>query len=119
VGRKEYIEGEMRYAKGIGISFKHGNLSYVAFDIQGVAFALSGQGRYAKAIRLDAAARELFKQIGIAVDGMVGFWDEWIETFIEGAKTELGVERTIQCQEEGIKMGLEKAVEYALDFSKD
>jgi len=119
VGRKAYKEGEKRYANGIETSFKYGNLSYVAFDTQGVAFALSGQGRYAKAIRLDAAARELFKEIGMTVDGMVGFWDEWIETYIEGAKKKLGKSRTMQCQEEGIKMGFEKAVEYAMDLHLD
>lgn len=119
VGTNDYKEGEKRYAKGIEISYKYGNLSYATFDTQGVAFALAGQGRYDKAIRLDAAAREKFKEIGITVDGMVGFWDEWIETYIEGAKKKLGKERTMQCQEEGLKMGFEKAVEYALEFNKD
>ena len=119
VGTGDFEEGEKRYAKGVEVSYKHGNLSLVAFDTQGVAFALSGQGRYAKAIRLDAAARELFKATGIEVDGMVGFWDEWIEIYLEGAKKKLGKERTKQCQEEGINMGFEKAVEYALDFNKD
>lgn len=119
VGTGDFEEGERRYAKGVEVSYKYGNLSYVTFDMQGVAFALSGQGRYAKAIRLDAAAREQFKKLGIEVDGMVVFWDEWIETYIEGAKRKLGKERTIQCQEEGINMGLEKAVVYAVDLDKD
>jgi hypothetical protein len=94
-------------------------MAYVAFDTQGVAFALAGQGRWAKAIRLDAAAREQFKKLGMEVDGMVGFWDEWIETYIESAKKELGKELTKQCQDEGIKLGFVKAAEYALDFNKD
>jgi len=119
VGMKDYKEGEKRYAEGVKASLKYGTMLYTAFDTQGVAFALSGQGRWAKAIRLDAAARELFKKMGVVVDGMVGFWDEWIETHIEGAKKEVGKELTFQYEEEGINMGLESAVEYALDFNKD
>ena len=119
VGMKDFKEGEIRYAQGIETSLKYGGMAYVAFDTQGVAFALAGQGRWAKAIRLDAAAREQFKKLGMVVDGMVGFWDEWIDTYIEGAKKEVGKELTFQYQQEGIKMGLERALEYALDFNLD
>jgi non-specific serine/threonine protein kinase len=119
VGTKDHMEGEKWYAQGVETSYKHGTLWLAAFDVQGIAFALSGQGRYAKAIRLEAAAREQLKQAGIEPDGMYDFWDEWIETYIEGAKKKLGKERTMQCQEEGIKMRFERAVEYALDFNKD
>ena len=119
VGRKDFIEGEKRYAMAVETSLKHGGMIYVAFDTQGVAFALAGQGRYDKAIRLDAAAREQFKNLGIQVDGMVGFWDEWIELYLESAKKKVGKELALQYQLEGIDMGLECAVEYALDFDKD
>ena len=119
VGMKDFKEGEIRYAQGIETSLKYGGMAYVAFDTQGVAFALAGQGRWAKAIRLDAAAREQFKKLGMVVDGMVGFWDEWIDTYIEGAKKEVGKELAFQYQQEGIKMGLERALEYALDFNLD
>jgi predicted ATPase/AraC-like DNA-binding protein len=119
VGMKDFTEGEKQYARGVETSYKHGTLWLAAFDTQGVAFALSGQGRYDKAIRVEAAAREQFKQLGMDPDGMFDFWDEWTETYIEGAKKKVGKERTMQCQEEGIKMGFEKAVEYALDLNKD
>jgi hypothetical protein len=39
--------------------------------------------------------------------------------YIEGAKKEVGEELAKQYEEEGIAMGFEKAVEYALDFDKD
>jgi non-specific serine/threonine protein kinase len=119
VGTLDFIDAERLYAQGVEMSYKHGTLWLAAYDTQGIAFALSGQGRYAKAIRLDAAARDQLKKLGVEVDGMYGFWDEWIETYIEGAKKELGKERTMQCQEEGIRMGFDKAVEYALDFNED
>ena len=119
VGTRDFKEGEKRYAQGVETSLRYGNMLYATFDIQGVAFALSGQKRWAKSIRLDAAAREQLKKIGIAIDGMFGFWDEWIETYIEGAKKEVGKELAKQYEEEGIAMGFEKAIEYALDFEKD
>ncbi len=119
VGMKDYKEGEQRYAKGIETSYSHGNILYATTDIQGVAFALAGQRRWAKALRLDAAAREQYKKIGVVIDGMIGFWDEWIDTYIEGAKREVGEILAKQYEEEGISIGFEKAMEYALDFDKD
>ena len=119
VGMKNHNEGEKRYAVGIETALKYGNIFYQTFDLQGVAFALSGQSRWAKAIRLDAAAREKFRITGITVDGMAEFWDEFIETYIEGAKKEVGEELTRQYKEEGIAMGFEAAIDYALNFNKD
>jgi len=119
VGMKDFKEGEKRYAKGVEVSYKHGNMIYVAFDIQGVAFAIAGQGRWAKSIRLDAAAREQYNKLGLEVDGMFEFWDEFIATHIEGARKEVGEELAKRYDEEGIAMGTEKAIEYALDFEKD
>jgi hypothetical protein len=119
VGMQDYVEGERRYARGIEVSFGQGNIMYAATDVQGVAFALSGQKRWAKAIRLDAAAREKYTELGLVIDGMLEFWDEWMDTYIEGAKKEVGEKMALKYQEEGKAMGFDKAVEYALDFKKD
>lgn len=119
VGMKDFVEGEKRYARGVEVSYGQGNIMYAACDIQGVAFAVAGQGRWAKAIRLDAAAREKYAELGLAIDGMLAFWDEWIETYIGGALKEVGEELAQQYRDEGRAMGFEKAVTYALDFEKD
>jgi predicted ATPase/AraC-like DNA-binding protein len=119
LGRIDFLEAEKRYIKGIETALENKTLWLAAFDVQGLAFAVSGQGRYPKSIRLDAAAREQFKQLGIEVEGMFGFWDEWIDNYIEGAKKELGVELTKKYQEEGVAMGFDRAVEYALDTEID
>jgi hypothetical protein len=50
---------------------------------------------------------------------MLEFWDEWTDTYIEGAKKEVGEELAKRYEAEGTAMGFEKAVEYALDFEKD
>jgi predicted ATPase len=119
LGMKDYKEAEKRYAFGIETSLKHGNLFIAAVDLQGVAFALSGQSRLAKSIRLDAAAVEKARSLGFSFSGLVEFWDEWIETYIEGAKEKVGEELTKKYHKEGRAMGFDKAVEYALDFNQD
>ncbi len=118
-GMGNFIEAEKRYAHGIETGLKYGFLWLAACDMQGVAFALSGQKRWAKSIRLDIASREKVKTLGGAFDGMVPFWDEWIETYLGGARKEAGEELTRKYEEEGRNMGFEAAVEYALDFDRD
>jgi excinuclease UvrABC nuclease subunit len=53
------------------------------------------------------------------LDGGAEFWDEWIETYLKGARKEVGEELTRKYEEEGKNMGFEAAVEYALDFGRD
>ena len=87
--------------------------------MQGVAFSVSGQSRWPKSIRLDAASRQNLKEFGVSMDGKAEFWDEFIKIYLEGAKNEVGKELSRKYEEEGKTMGFEKAVEYALDFNKD
>jgi len=119
LGEGNYKEAEKKYALVIKTALEHGFPFYAVVDLQGVAFALSGQSRLMKTIRLDAAAREEAKMIGASLDGLVQFWDEWIDTYIESAKKKLGEELTLKHEEEGRNMGFEAAVAYALDFDKD
>jgi predicted ATPase len=118
-GTMNFKEAERLYARGIETGLKYGWIWLAACDMQGVAFALSGQSRWAKSIRLDTAAREKIKTIGGSLDGLVPFWDEWIETYLKGARIELGEELTRKYEEEGRNMGFEAAIEHALDFEKD
>ena len=57
--------------------------------------------------------------MGMSIYGLMPFWDDFIDTYIAGAKKEVGEELAKKYEEEGIAMGFEKAVEYALDFEKD
>jgi non-specific serine/threonine protein kinase len=118
-GTKNFTEAEKRYAQGIETALKYDWIWLAACDMQGVAFALSGQSRWAKSIRLDAAAREKIRTIGGTLDGLVQFWDEWIEAYLGVARKEVGEELTRKYEEEGKKVGFEAAIEYALDFDKD
>ncbi|MDX1314834.1 MAG: hypothetical protein R3356_04975, partial [Eudoraea sp.] len=116
---KDFQEAERRYGLGITTALKYGN-DWIAFaDMQGMAFALSGQQRWKKSVILNAASEGKSRTMGVSLRGMLEFWDEWTDTYIEGARKEVGEEMAKQYEAEGIAMGFDKAVEYALDFEKD
>ena len=119
LGMNDFKEAEQRYALGIETGVKFGNEWMTFVDMQGEAFALSGQTRWKKCLRLNAASMEKAKSQGVSLTGVAKFWDDWIETYIEGAKIKVGEELAKQYEEEGITMGFDKAVEYALDIEKD
>jgi non-specific serine/threonine protein kinase len=119
LGTKEFKEAEKEYGHAVISAQKFGNTAYIAIDLQGVAFALAGQSRWDKSIRLDAAARKIYDQIGMQIEGVAEFWDVFVATYTEHAKKEAGEELTRKYQEEGRAMETEQAVEYALDFEKD
>jgi len=119
LGNNNFKQSEMRYGLGVETALKYGTIHLAAADLQGVAFSVSGQSRWAKSIRLDAAASKKARELGTSMYGVAEFWDEWIDTFIGGARKKLGEELTLKYEEEGKNMGFEAAVEYALDFDKD
>ena len=119
LGNKNFKESEMRYGLGVETALKYGTVFLAAADLQGIAFSVSGQSRWVKSIRLDAAASKKARELGTSMYGVAKFWDEWIDTFIGGARKKLGEELTRKYEEEGQNMGFEAAVEYALDFDKD
>lgn len=116
---KDFKKAERLYSLSMKTGREYGNLLQSIMDIQGVAFAVSGQSRWAKAIRLDAAANEIACLEGSRTRGLVEFWDDWIDTYIEGAKKEVGNELAKLYEKEGVAMGYDKAAEYASDFEKD
>ena len=118
-GTGNFKEAEKEYNQVITLAIKYGIPHQVGIDMQGVAFALAGQKRWAKSIRVDAASRKIADQYGFNTRGMAAFWDEWIDTYLEGARKEVGEELAKKYEEEGRAMGFEKAVEYAMDFDKD
>jgi hypothetical protein len=113
LGNKNFKESERRYGLGVETGLKYGTVFLAAADLLGVAFSLSGQSRWGKCIRLDSA------ELGVSLSGVAEFWDEWIDTYIKGAREKLGEELTRKYEEEGKNMGFEAAVEYALNFDID
>jgi len=119
LGSKNFKEAEREYGPAVTSALKFVNPMQACIDLQGVAFSVSGQARWAKSIRLDASTRKHATQFGLKFDGLAGFWDEWIETYLKGARKDVGEELTKKYEEEGGAMSFDKAVEYALDFEKD
>jgi hypothetical protein len=119
LAQKEFVDAEKKYGLASETAQKLGIIFQVYADIQGVAFALSGQSRWAKALRINAAALEGFKSIGVEIYGLFPMWDQFIDKYINGAKKAVGEELLLQYEEEGRGMDLEKALEYALDFNSD
>lgn len=117
LGTGDFVEAEKRYALTVEKAIKYNNSGHGAIDLQGVAFALSGQQRWVKAIRVFAAASEYAKSLGLEIG--VGFWSEWIDTYIGAAREELGEELTRKYEQEGSAMGYEKAVQYAQNYEQD
>jgi non-specific serine/threonine protein kinase len=119
LGLKDYVEAEKRYGHATQTANKYGILFQSYADLQGIAFALSGQGRWAKSLRLNAVAIHMFKSIGIEIYGIWPLWDGFIDTYIDMARKEVGQDLTQKYEEEGKAMEFDRALDYALDFSID
>lgn len=116
--RKDYKEAEKRYSVAMKGYLENGNLVEACTEMQGMAFAISGQGKYMKAIRLHGAVDAKRDEFGVTTP-QIKFWVDWFEEYVNGALKAVGEEKAAQYEQEGRQMGFEKAVEYALDSEKD
>jgi non-specific serine/threonine protein kinase len=112
---------EKEYGLSLEVAFKSGNLFFTCIELLAVAIAVAGQSRMVKAIRLSAASRDIAIENGILVpeELQYEFWIEFINTYIVSSREKLGEELTQKYEHEGKSMGLDQAVEYALDFNRD
>ena len=116
--RKDFDEAEKRYSVGIRNYLEKGRQLDALIELQGMIFALSGQGRYMKALRILGDVYAMYDDFGNSLPP-VKFWMDWFEEYVNGARKAVGEEKAAQYEQEGRQMGFEKAVEYALDFEKD
>jgi tetratricopeptide (TPR) repeat protein len=116
-----YKEAEREYGEGVRTTLKSGDMAYTFTDMCGVAMGLAGQGRYTKALRVNAAATSKAKSFGswIPEDVPLVFWHELVIKLIVGTRETLGEELTKKYEEEGRAMSFDEAVKYTLDFDKD
>jgi tetratricopeptide (TPR) repeat protein len=119
LGEEKYKEAEKAYGLALETALKYGNLLDAAFELEGIALSVSGQSRWAKSIRLNAAACKKARILGSSIYGLIKFYDDLCDSYIGGAREKLGEELTQKYDEEGQNMGFDAAVEYALDFEKD
>jgi len=116
--RKDFDEAEKRYSVGIRSYLENAKQLDACLELQGMLFALSGQGRYMKALRLLGAVYAKYDEFGYSLPP-VKFWMDWFEEYVNRARKAVGEEKAAQYEQEGRQMGFEKAVDYALDFEKD
>jgi predicted ATPase len=116
--RKDFDEAEKRYSVGIKGYLEKGQLLASLVELTGMVFALSGQGRYMKALRILGAVYAKWDEFGLSLP-QVKFWMDWFEEYVNGARKAVGDDNAAQYEQEGRQMGFENAVEYALDFEKD
>jgi tetratricopeptide (TPR) repeat protein len=118
---EKYLEAEKEYGRCIEITRLYGDFVYTCVSVSGLAMALAGQGRHAKAQSLIAAVNLVSSEAGLISieDYPVQFWQELFEQHIRIPRKILGDSLIRQYREEGQKMSWDEAVEYALDFKKD
>jgi tetratricopeptide (TPR) repeat protein len=119
--QEKFTEAEMEYGRSIEICQSYGDFIYICVSISGLAMAVAGQGRHAKALRLIEAVNKIAEETGLMSpeDIPMKFWQEQIKKHIIHTREQLGVKLARQYEEEGRLLSLEQAVEYALDFEKD
>jgi tetratricopeptide (TPR) repeat protein len=117
----EYEVSEKEYGEGLKTTLKSGDTAYTNVEMCGVAMSVAGQGRYAKALRINAAATRSAQSFGswIPEDIPLVFWHELAVQLLAGTRENLGDELTQKYEEEGRTMNFEEAVDYTLDFNRD
>jgi tetratricopeptide (TPR) repeat protein len=117
----KYDEAEQEYGLSLEATLKYGDKSYTCMEMVGLAMSVSGQGRFVKALRLNATVNKTASLFGYWIPEEVPqvFWHELIQQHIVGARKNLGEELTHKTEEEGRAMSLDEAVEYALNFEMD
>ena len=116
--RKDFKEAGKRYSLAMKRYLEHGNQLEASIELQGLAFTISGLGRYPKALRLHGAVEAKRDEYGFPTP-QIKFWMDWFEEYLNGARKAVGEKKAAQFEQEGRLMGFDKAVEYALDFDKD
>jgi len=116
-----FQEAEFKYGEALKAAHESGNMLFVGIELLGVAMSVSGQQRYAKAMRLCAAITDLTLTAGYIDPAQLSleFWAELVQIHIVQIREKLGKEELIDYEEEGKSMSLETALEYAWDKSKD
>lgn len=115
--RGDVKDAEKKYAASLQAAIIYGDRFEMMFEVEGVAMALAGQGRITKALRLEGAADAERKALKANI--FLPFWDALKERYLTAAEIKAGPGTTQREKQAGEKMGFEKAMQYALDLSRD
>jgi predicted ATPase len=117
--RKDYSESFCRYKISLKAILQAKDYLQTFMELLGIAMSLAGKSYYKDGIKLNGVVVHFMNERFGFSEVPVDFWRHSIQETIGKAKNEVGEELAKQYEEEGIAMGVEKAVEYALDFELD
>ncbi|KPK87253.1 MAG: hypothetical protein AMS27_02825 [Bacteroides sp. SM23_62_1] len=117
----KFYESEKEYGKGLSTTLMYNDTSFSCVEMFGIAMSVAGQGRYSKALRINAAVTKTAISNGFIVPEEVPavFWKELVNQHIIGTREKLGEELTYKYEEEGRSMSFDEAVKYALNVDID
>ena len=103
------------------LAYKLGDTFQACMEIFFVAMSVAGQGRHAKALRLNAAATGFAKanEFSVPEEFEVTFVKELAHKHIVGTRQKVGELQTMKYEEKGLTLSLSEAIEYALDVETD
>jgi len=103
------------YREALALGLEMGDVTDMALCLQGLAQCAVAEGDHTRAGQLYGAAGAALKSIGTAFHAPYHFSPSFYERYLALARDELGDRAWSEALEEGRKMPLEKAVEYALE----
>ncbi len=109
MSRRQFGLAERRYSQSLRAALNYGNFAEAGVELQGVAMAVAGRGRWEEALRLNAAAEAKMAEVGIDVTG-IGFWMDFFHEHIDRARGELVPEVRSSAEEEGRRTGFDATV---------
>ena len=113
-----YVESaEKKYAASLQAAIVYGDRFEMLFEVEGMAMALAGQGRHAKAFCLAGAADA--ERDALKANIHIPFWEVLKERYLKAAEIKVGAQEAQKEKRVGKKMGFENAMQYALDLDRD
>ncbi|MDP8966985.1 MAG: winged helix-turn-helix domain-containing protein [Actinomycetota bacterium] len=111
--REDFELAHRRYGEAVRVACALGDRAQAAVDLQGVAMAAAGRGQAEQALRLGGAAAAVLQSLGAKVD-QLSFWGPLLDRHLNRTKSQLGA-RGEAAWTEGAHLGLERAIERALE----
>ena len=115
--RGDVARARERYALSLRAAMEYGDRLEMCAEVEGVAMALAGLGRDAKALRLAAAAATELQVIAASMQ--IAFWERLKRRYLDPAAERLDATEAGRCRDEGRAMGFDAAVASALDAADD
>jgi predicted ATPase len=106
------------YAESLRAALDYGNEMEAATEMQGMAMGLIGSGREEEGFRLYGASSARCAELQTTMLDEVAFWVKFRERYLPPARERVGSAAAEKAEQEGRKMGWEKALNYAFELAE-